>query len=147
MIVFIPFQIEHLRSIQVQPKQRADLDATPLSDLAAMAAGREAWAAVEVGTGHCYGAAGVIDVPRSPHRGHAWAILGDDIGPHMRQVVRFGRAVLDRYPRRRVEMTVECDWPQGERFARMLGFALEAPRMVGYANHGSDMQLWARLRW
>lgn len=147
MIVFVPFQPEHLASINVQPRQRADLDAAPASDLAAMAAGREAWAAVEVGTGHCFGAAGILDVPRCEHRAHAWAIVGEDIGPHMPRVVRFMRSVIARYPRRRIEMTVECDWPEGERFARLLGFALEAPRMVGYANHGSDMQLWARLRW
>jgi len=45
----------------------------------------------------------------------------------------------------RIEMTVDCDFPQGHRWAKMLGFTMEAERMRGYRPDGGDCALYARL--
>lgn len=75
-----------------------------------------------------------------------WSLLSENIGSAF---VRFHRrllAELDAAPYRRVEMTVKCFHPEGHRWARMLGFEMEAPCMRAYCIDGEPCALYARIR-
>lgn len=144
-MIFVPFNPEHLRLIEVQESQLPDLMRVSPQEVSELAKGREAWSGF-VG-GRCLGAAGIIDVPGWPNRSVAWAIFGRDIRQFMVSGFRFIKSVVDSCPRRRIEMTVECDFKQGHRFAKMLGFTVEAPRMVAYSHYGTDMALYAKVRY
>jgi len=75
----------------------------------------------------------------------AWAFIGD-IGPStFLQVHRAVKQFLDECYVDRIEMTVDCDFPQGHRWARLLGFEMEAERMRRYTPDGRDCALYARL--
>lgn len=54
------------------------------------------------------------------------------------------RGYLARVNARRVEMVVDCDFPAAHRWARALGFQLEAARMRRYDIDGRDCALYAR---
>lgn len=87
--------------------------------------------------------AGVIET--WPGRALAWAYLSE-MGP--RQFVLVHRSVsrfLEACYTKRVEMTVDCDFPQAHRWAKMLGFKMEAERMVAYTPNGQDCALYARI--
>lgn len=89
--------------------------------------------------------AGVVEM--WPNRGHAWALLGDNAGPHMIAITRAIRAFLDALPLRRVEMAVDPDFPAALRWARMLGFECETPSpMRAYCPDGRGAYLFARVR-
>jgi hypothetical protein len=78
-------------------------------------------------------------------RGIAWAFLSD-IGP--RDFLMIHRAVerfLDNCGFNRVEISVDCDFPAAHRWARLLGFEMEANCMRGYGPDGRDCALYARL--
>ena len=70
-----------------------------------------------------------------PGRHTAWAYLADTTGPHMLWITREVKKVLDKVPGR-VEFTVRADFPAGQRWAEMLGFKVETPRMEGYGPEG-----------
>ena len=42
-------------------------------------------------------------------------------------------------------MTVDCEFEQGHRWAKMLGFTMEAERMRAYRPDGGDVALYARV--
>ncbi len=111
--------LEQGRALENQPSYTAVVDGIPIA------------------------AAGVV--PQWQGRAIAWAFLSE-IGP--RQFVGVHRAVksfLDGCFIKRIEMTVNCDFPEAHRWAKMLGFSMEAERMVGYAPDGGDCALYARV--
>jgi len=61
-------------------------------------------------------------------------------------VHRLVHYVLDNCPLRRVEAYVDFEFEPGHRWARMLGFKLEAPRMKCHRPDGGDSALYARIR-
>lgn len=144
-MIFVPFDPGHIRQIRIQEAQLPDLMKVSPQEVRELARGREAWSGFA--DGRCMGAAGIIDVPGWPNRSIAWAIFGQDIRQFMVSGFRFIKNVVDNCPRRRVEMTVEYDFKQGHRFAKLLGFTVEAPRMVAYSQHGTDMTLYAKVRY
>ena len=88
-------------------------------------------------------AAGIV--PMWQGRAMAWAFIAS-IGPQ--RFIRVHRAVkhfLDGCFIQRIEMTVDSDFPAGHRWARLLGFELEAERMQSYAPDGHDCALYARV--
>lgn len=90
------------------------------------------------------GFAGVI--PIWPGRAMAYAYLTE----HARKnkfvfVHRAVKRFLDGCYIKRIEMAVQCDFKQGNRWASMLGFELEAERMRHYQPDGEDCALYARV--
>lgn len=75
----------------------------------------------------------------------AWAFVSNLGAANFRTLHRYIKKGLDDRPVKRIEMTVDCDFPQAHRWAKMLGFKLEAERMVAYAPGGRDMALYARV--
>ena len=72
-----------------------------------------------------------------PGRHMAWAYLSKMTAPHMfaatREAYKCVRQVFGR-----IEFTVRMDFIHGHRWARMLGFVVETPRLVGYGPQGED---------
>lgn len=88
--------------------------------------------------------AGVI--PRPPNRGEAWAILDKDSGKYMLPITRAVQSFLRSCPIKRIEASVSVDFKAGHRWAKMLGFDLEAERMLAYEPNGGDCSLYAKVR-
>lgn len=79
-------------------------------------------------------------------RALAWSVLDALAAQHMLAATRAALAFFDTYAPKRVEMAVDVDYAAGHRWAMMLGFELEAPRMRAYHVDGSDASLYARVR-
>jgi hypothetical protein len=137
------FRPEHLAEIAVQPAQqylRGYLDQN--SDAAVTAAAHPSY------TGRVDGqvivCAGIV--PIWDQRALAWAWLGARARFHLVSVTRAVARFLDVQPYRRVEISVDRDFAEAHRWARMLGFKLEAGRMRAYRPDGGDCSLYARVR-
>lgn len=90
------------------------------------------------------GCAGVVPVWAG--RAVAWSLLAWNVGPHFVHVHRAVARFLDQCEFRRVEISVDCEFAEGHRWARLLGFEMEAERMRGYRPDGGDCALYARVR-
>lgn len=78
-------------------------------------------------------------------RALAWAVLGAGAGRHLVAITRAVRRFLALAPWRRIEAAVECGFAPGHRWARLLGFALEAERMTAWSGE-RDFALYAHVR-
>lgn len=85
--------------------------------------------------GEAIGCAGLVE--QWPGRYVAWTYLRLDAGKHMRWVTREVCKGLNSQIGR-LEMTVRADFPQGQRWAEMLGFHVEAPLLKEYGPEGED---------
>jgi hypothetical protein len=136
MIEVVEFDPAHVAAMDVQQAQRIDCNA--LAEPFGMA-----YTAMMEGTP--IASAGVVEV--WPGRGYAWAILGQNCG---RAFVAVHRAVLRGISLcglRRIEMAVAADFPEGRRWAEMLGFQLETPQpMRAYLQDGRDAYLYSRVK-
>lgn len=131
---------EHALKIRLQPWQRD----TILTEAHAnsFAKGECAWTCLNV-ENEPVACAGIL--PIWHNRGLAWALLGEDVGPYMREVTRNTKAALDQCPYRRIELYARPDFPESIRWARMLGFEYEA--MLDSADpSGGDMALFKRIK-
>lgn len=142
-MIFEPFRPEHLEQLTLQPAQ-AYLRAYAAQNVDAIrvAAGHPAYTG-RVGD-RVVACAGII--PVWDNRAAAWAWLGDTARHHLVPITRAIVRFLDMQPCRRVEISVDRDFVQAHRWARMLGFHLEAGRMRAYRPDGGDCSLYARVR-
>jgi len=140
MFHILPFQAAHLAQIKLQSSQ-AYLNDWVTVEQAASLAQHPSYTAMDDDT--VLGAGGSI--PMWENRAMVWSFLSDT-GP--RNFLKIHRAVqkfLSSLPERRVELTVDCHVPEAHRWARMLGFKMEAERMQGYAPDGHACALYARV--
>lgn len=79
-----------------------------------------------------------------PGRHLAWSYVSAAAGPHMLFVTREARKALAR-PKGRVEFAVRADFADGHRWARMLGFERETPRLRQYGPDGEDHVGYVRV--
>lgn len=136
------FSPEHLQGLLLQPSQAGMRPV--MSDPgygSSLAAAGPAYAAV-VG-GQVVACAGVI--PQWPGRAVAWALIGKEAGPHFIGIHRAVQRALDMHAFRRIETGVVCDFEEGHRWAKMLGFVREG-RMRAYTPDGRDCDLYALVR-
>ena len=89
------------------------------------------------------GAAGVW--LQENHRGLAWALISDTIGVDFIHFHKAVKTFLDNTNIPRIEMAVNTQFKEGERWAKMLGFKHEG-LMHKYYSHGDDAFLFARIR-
>lgn len=92
----------------------------------------------------CVGAGGVF--PIYNHRAVAWTFLGADSGPYMHQITRKARSLFELYPAERIEMLVDYTHDAGHRWAKVLGFEVEAARMRKSGIYGNDETMYVRIR-
>lgn len=79
-----------------------------------------------------------------PGRHTAWAYLGRNTGPHMKWITKAVLANLAGV-KGRVELTVRSDFPAGQRWARMLGFKVETPKLEAFGPLGEDHVGFVRI--
>jgi hypothetical protein len=136
-----PFATEHVWMIQPQPAQLATM-AVMTPSLAETLVGQNSWTlwrdrriVAIAGVAHAYA-----------HCGEAWAILSDEAGKYMLAVDRLARAILQDAPYRRITTYVRCDFAEGHRWIKSLGFEVEAKtcRMAG--PEMADYALYALVR-
>lgn len=80
------------------------------------------------------------------HRGEGWAMFDLELKKEFIGVHRIVKRFLDVTPFRRVEATVEANFEPGHRWAKLLGFEMEAPRLKNYFVNGADAVLYVRIR-
>lgn len=140
MIEIVQFKADHLKEIKVQKAQMF------LSEFVTYEQGLDLERSISftaLKDGKPVGAAGIVE--QWGGRSTAWAFLSD-VGPATFLAIhRAVKTYLDFCHIRRVEMTVACDFPEGHRWAKMLGFTLEAERMRSYDPNGADHSLYARV--
>lgn len=83
----------------------------------------------------------------APGRSAVWAYVDRDAGKHFRGIHRLAQQVVASVKDRRVEAEVDCDFEQGHRWMKLLGFDCEAPRMRAASSNGGDMALYARVKY
>lgn len=142
MLTFLPCYPEHIKLIEHQDgldeEKKVFLSKTFIN-LVESEFSLSAWNGSQ-----CVAAAGLLRV--FDHRAMAWTFMGKHAGPHMRQITRKVRDVIDSYPAQRIEMLVNCDYEAGHRWAKMLGFEVEAPRMRMSGALGQDEALYSKVK-
>jgi hypothetical protein len=140
MFEVIPFQAAHLAAIKLQTAQMY------LSDWVTKVGGE----ALEQTPSYTamldnepIGAAGIVPVWTG--RAMAWSFISQTGPQNFLKCHRAVKHFLDGCFVQRLEMTVDCDHAEAHRWAKMLGFKMEAERMVAYAPDGHDVALYARV--
>jgi hypothetical protein len=80
------------------------------------------------------------------NRGEVWAIIDAQSGKHFVRIIRAMKRLLDIAGCERIEATIQKDFKQAHRLARLLGFELEAETMRKYGVTGLDYSLYARVK-
>jgi hypothetical protein len=81
-----------------------------------------------------------------PGRGEAWAELAQVCRKDFLAIHNAAKRFLDVCPFVRVEATVDVDFVAAHRWAKLLGFEMEAPVMKKYGVDGHNYSLYARTR-
>lgn len=137
-----PFQPDDVEKLVLQPAQAYLRPVVQCAAYGEALARGEAWTAERDGVVVACG--GVA--PLFGDTGNAWAMLARDLGHSLSRIHRVASRLLDAYPAQRIEAHVDCDFEEGHRWVRLLGFDLEAPRMRKFTPHGRDAALYARIR-
>lgn len=78
------------------------------------------------------------------YRHTCWALLGPSAPKYISWITREARKVLAEVVGR-IELTVRCDFPAGQRWAELLGFQVETPRLKAFGPEGEDHIGYVRL--
>ena len=142
MITTVPFKVEHFRKINIQPSQR-NIAATA-TDEGLLELEGEPFSFTFLDGDEVLAVAGLL--PYGDGRALAWSFLASDLGARMILVTRTAQDIISESGFRRIEMSVDCDSTQAHRWARLLGFSMEAERMKRYSPDGRDCALYALVR-
>ncbi len=140
-MTIVPYQADHLMELKLQTGQGHCLPFVTRSHAEAL---QDEYAFTALVDGHPIAVGGVKEL--FPGRALCWAFIGKDSGPHFPALHKAVKTVLDFVPYRRLEADVACEFEQGHRWAKMLGFTMEAERMVAHRIDGGDNSLYARVR-
>lgn len=140
-MIVVPFKREHIANMVIQQRQEGMEGLLTDGILKTLESG-QAFTALD--GDEVLACSGVIEVTEG--RAIAWAYLSRDVGKRMVYVTRKVRDYLDIAPYRRIEMDVDCDFKQAHRWAKMLGFEMEAERRRAFTPDGRDCALYARVR-
>ena len=140
-MIVLPFKREHMEKMVIQQKQQG-LEYLLTDDVYAVIENGESYTALD--GDEILACAGVI--PLAPGRAGAWAYISQNVGSRMKFVTRAVKRFLDIAQYRRIEMDVDCDFPQAHRWAKLLGFEMECERRKSFTPDGRDCALYARVR-
>lgn len=140
-MIIVPYQPEHLLKLQLQDGQAFFQEAiTPA--LAQSIAGPFVFSAfIDERPVAVFGVSELWE-----NRGIAWSFISADAGPQFATLHKAAVRLLNLVPFRRVEADTPCEFTQGHRWLRMLGFELEAERMVAHRPDGGDSALYAKVK-
>lgn len=136
----VPFQADHLEQLPLQDSQM-HLSGWVSEEQGIVLEGSPSYTAIH--DGEPIAVAGIL--PCWHGRAIAWAFLSDMGANHFISVHRAVKKFLDGCYVHRIEMSVDCDFPEAHRWAEMLGFKMEAERMSAYSPDGRDCALYARV--
>lgn len=140
-ITYLPCKQEHIRLIAPQEGDRVNQLMYTMPDYAEILSENFSMTAF---VGHKpIACGGLIHV--SKYRAIVWSLMGKDTGAYMLQLTRRVRQFLDQQTIPRIEMTVDFDFLEGHKWARLLGFEMEAARMRKHGILGNDETLYARI--
>lgn len=74
----------------------------------------------------------------------AWCILSEDARRHLFALTKIARQHLALIAEDRVEASVDCDFSEGHRWLKLLGFECETPRAKHYSGN-TDYALYAKV--
>lgn len=140
-MIVVPFEKEHLQRMVIQQRQQG-LEYLLTDEIYEVLFNSPAYTALD--GDEVLACSGVIEV--APGRAGAWAYISANVGSRMLFVTRAIRRGLISTQYRRIEMDVDCDFPQAHRWAIMLGFELECARRKSFTPDGRDCALYARVR-
>lgn len=76
----------------------------------------------------------------------SWAIFAPNIKKYFLSIHKVVSTYLNNISFKRVQMTVDFNFKEGHRWARLLGFKLEAGRLCAYLPDGRDVSMYARIK-
>jgi hypothetical protein len=88
--------------------------------------------------------AGIVQVWQG--RGKAWAIIDRKSKQDFLSVHRAVKRFLSVAPHRRLEADVDCEYAEGHRWMKLLGFSMEAQEMKKFRPDGGSCSLYAKVR-
>jgi hypothetical protein len=136
-----PFKAAHVAEMAVQPAQRADWEnVTP--DMLRAFEQTDAWTVRVEGEVVLVG--GLVEVWAG--RATLWSYVAAGAGPHMVRLTKGVRRFIDGSAHRRIEMYVDVGFAAAHRWARALGFQMEAERMASFFPDGRNAALYGRIR-
>lgn len=139
-MILEPFRIPHLEQLERQkaktyahftPEIRSNLEKAPHT----MTLHRN---------GRVYFCGGLIK--HWPGRYEGWAIFDRNIGQEFIVIHRMVKRYLDMMAFRRIECVVNFEFARGHRWAKALGFEVEASLLKRYFDTGEDAVLYARIK-
>lgn len=140
-MIVVPYKAEHLLALKLQPGQGYCLRyVTP--EYAAQLESAHAFTALEGDQVVAVG--GIAEIWQN--RGLAWTFIDRRAGAWFPALHKIVKRFLDEAPFRRIEAETACEFEQGHRWLRMLGFHLEAERMQAFRVDGGDSALYARVK-
>lgn len=80
------------------------------------------------------------------NRAEGWCIFDQNLKFEMMGVHRAALRLLETAPFKRIEAVVNSQFYQGNRWAKALGFQVEALRLKNYFADGADANLYSRIR-
>lgn len=145
MIKVIPYEPEHLLGITPLFKDKFSLTICNSMDyLTALKNLGVAYSGFDK-DGNCVGAAGVKTINARTVEG--WAILAENSKHHTKSIIRavdlFIKSYFNHDVVGRFQATVKMDFPEGHRFAKLLGFTPEG--ILKNYDEGKDFMMYARI--
>lgn len=138
----VPYQAEHLMTIALQESQQ--YLGNYINEDLAKSLEMEDWSWTALDGDEVIGCAGVQPIWQG--RGCAWSYISNCGPKQFMTIHKHVKKFLDQCYLKRIEMTVDCRFEQGHRWAKALGFHMEAGRMEAYMPSGMDVSLYARIR-
>lgn len=84
--------------------------------------------------------------PLWPNVGEGWAIFAKDVKENFLEIHKIVKKFIKESDFNRVQMTVKFGFYEGHRWARLLGFELECPRMKHYLPTGEDVSMYVVIK-
>jgi protein gp37 len=138
----VPFEPNHLKLLLLQPSQAIMQETLSRPEYAQSL--HQAGPAYSLVDGDAVLASMGL-IPQWEHRAIAWGLIASEAGPHFRTIHKAVLRTMEIHPYRRIETSVACDFEQGHRWAKMLGFEREG-RMRSFTPDGRDCDLYGRIQ-
>lgn len=142
MIEIVAFKAEHLKTLL---ERGAEPFLAPFISPASMKAlESQRYARTAISGDRVIACAGIGEY--WPNRGEAWAFIDPDCTTEFLSLHRAVKKFLDECPIRRIEASVDIDFPAGHRWMNLLKFRMEALCMRAFLPDGRDCSLYARVK-
>ena len=138
----VPYRAEHLMAIAAQEGQQHLAKYVSHGHALAL---EKTQAFTALFDGEPLGCAGAIE--HWGGRWEVWSYLSEGLTPKtFIQIHYAAKRFFEVFEGRRLEAYVNCDFDNGHRWIKALGFELEHPRLRKYWPDGQDAALYVRIR-